>query len=104
MTQACSGKFQPIMQWFYLDSLESLPEDEGAWPTAADAAPVGSRYDGQIAVFGQGFQKKLEKLKYFVVRERLYSQVLSGGAFGICLSLNHIKYNRASLSNLSYTF
>ena len=65
--QACSGKFHPIMQWFYFDSLESLPEDEGVWPSESTASPSGSRYDGQIAVFGQDFQKKLEQLKYFVV-------------------------------------
>ena len=28
---------------------------------------VGNRYDGQIAVFGVDFQKKLEALKYFIV-------------------------------------
>ena len=28
---------------------------------------TGSRYDGQIAVFGADFQKKLEGLKYFIV-------------------------------------
>ena len=29
--------------------------------------PCGSRYDGQVAVFGQKFQEKLEKLNVFVV-------------------------------------
>ena len=72
MLQACSGKFYPIMQWFYLDSLESMPEDEGAWPTEATAAPQGTRYDGQIAVFGADFQKKMESLKYFVVSAILF--------------------------------
>ena len=66
--QACSGKFHPIMQWFYFDALECLPENEEAWPSEATAAPVGSRYDGQTAVFGAEFQTTLEKLKYFVVR------------------------------------
>ncbi len=65
--QACSGKFHPILQWFYFDGLECLPENEEAWPVEATAAPVGSRYDGQTAVFGAEFQTKLEKLKYFVV-------------------------------------
>ena len=65
--QACSGKFHPIKQWFYFDSLECLPEDEASLPDEAVTAPVGSRYDGQTAVFGTGFQKKLESLKYFVV-------------------------------------
>ena len=66
-TQACSGKFHPIMQWFYFDALECLPENEEAWPSEATAAPVGSRYDGQTAIFGSEFQTKIEKLKYFVV-------------------------------------
>ncbi len=57
------------MQWFYFDSLECLPEDEEAWPNENTAAPTGSRYDGQTAVFGAEFQKKLEKLKYFVVKK-----------------------------------
>lgn len=67
VVKACSGKFHPIQQWFYLDALECLPEDEGAWPTEATSAPLGSRYDGQTAVFGASFQATLEKLKYFVV-------------------------------------
>jgi len=44
-----------------------MPENEEVWPNESSAAPQGSRYDGQIAVFGQDFQKKLENLKYFVV-------------------------------------
>jgi len=31
----------------------------------------GNRYDGQTAVFGQEFQKKLGAQKYFLVRELL---------------------------------
>ena len=26
--QACSGKFHPIVQWFYFDALECLPEEQ----------------------------------------------------------------------------
>lgn len=55
------------MQWFYFDALEALPEDEKEWPDEQSAAPVGSRYDGQIAVFGASFQRRLEIMKYFVV-------------------------------------
>ena len=64
--QACSGKFNPLMQWFYFDSLESLPEEFHELPEEA-VAPSGSRYDGQVAVFGADFQKKLEKQKVFMV-------------------------------------
>ena len=62
--KACSGKFHPIFQFFYFDSIESLGED---MPEAEDCQPIGSRYDGQIVVFGRKFQEKLEKLNAFVV-------------------------------------
>jgi len=67
--KAISGKFMPIRQFFMYDALECLP---GA---GADGAPLGpeefegecSRYDGQIACLGKTFQRRLEKLKYFLV-------------------------------------
>ncbi|XP_076263300.1 ubiquitin-like activating enzyme 1 isoform X2 [Rhynchophorus ferrugineus] len=64
--KACSGKFHPIMQWLYFDAIECLPSDRSEI-TEELAAPSGSRYDGQIAVFGKEFQKKIGALKYFVV-------------------------------------
>ncbi|XP_066144924.1 ubiquitin-like modifier-activating enzyme 1 [Euwallacea fornicatus] len=64
--KACSGKFYPIVQWLYLDVIETLPKDRSEI-TEELAAPQGTRYDGQIAVFGKEFQKKIEALKYFVV-------------------------------------
>ena len=64
--KACSGKFMPIKQWFYFDAVECLPEDCSVLTEAA-CAPQNSRYDGQIAVFGQSFQEKLAKQKWFVV-------------------------------------
>jgi len=64
--KACSGKFMPIYQWFYFDAVECLPEDCSTL-TEATCAPQNSRYDGQIAVFGQSFQEKLAKQKWFVV-------------------------------------
>lgn len=62
--KACSGKFGPIFQWFYLDALECLSEKE---VTAEEAAPVGSRYDSQIAIFGRSFQERISSLRYFIV-------------------------------------
>ncbi|EDV25158.1 uncharacterized protein TRIADDRAFT_25768 [Trichoplax adhaerens] len=64
--KACSGKFSPIRQWFYFDATECL---KGVNPAAAeeDFQPSDSRYDGQVAIFGKEFQKKLESLRYFVV-------------------------------------
>jgi len=64
--KACSGKFMPIKQWLYFDALECLPEDRSGL-TEESCKPTGSRYDGQIAVFGQDFQAKMVKQKYFVV-------------------------------------
>ncbi|XP_066961014.1 ubiquitin-like modifier-activating enzyme 1 isoform X2 [Macrobrachium rosenbergii] len=64
--KACSGKFTPIHQWLYFDALECLPADTSGL-TKDNCAPVGDRYDTQIAIFGQDFQKRLGSLKYFVV-------------------------------------
>lgn len=64
--KACSGKFHPLVQWLYLDAIECLPKDHSTL-TEENCKPVGSRYDGQVAVFGREFQKKLGQLKYFIV-------------------------------------
>ncbi|TID13264.1 hypothetical protein CANINC_004950 [Pichia inconspicua] len=65
--KACSGKFVPIKQWMYYDSLESLPESEQYQRTEETCKPINSRYDNQIAVFGLEFQRKLANLKVFLV-------------------------------------
>eukprot|EP00884_Botryococcus_braunii_P010809 jgi/Botrbrau1/1972/Bobra.0052s0015.1 len=64
VVKAVSGKFTPLRQWFYFDSVESLPDE---LPKAEDIAPRDSRYDPQIAVFGRDIQERLEKLKLFLV-------------------------------------
>jgi ubiquitin-activating enzyme E1 len=64
--KACSGKFSPIYQWLYFDALECLPTDLSK-VSEEDCKVVGSRYDGQVAVFGNIFQKRLGALKYFIV-------------------------------------
>lgn len=64
--KACSGKFTPIQQWLYFDALECLPDDLSTI-TESLCAPTGDRYDSQVAVFGQDFQKKLGSQKYFIV-------------------------------------
>ena len=61
--QACTGKFHPIYQWFYLDCLECLPKS----PPADAVAGSASRYAAQIAVFGEGFQKTLQAKNVFLV-------------------------------------
>ncbi|XP_038220786.1 ubiquitin-like modifier-activating enzyme 1 [Zerene cesonia] len=64
--KACSGKFHPIVQWLYLDAIECLPKDKTLL-TEENCKPTGSRYDGQVAVFGKDFQKRIGELKYFIV-------------------------------------
>jgi ubiquitin-activating enzyme E1 len=62
--KACSAKFHPMVQHMYLDSLESLPDE---LPTESDCQPTGTRYDGQIAVFGKKFQEKIANHRQFLV-------------------------------------
>ncbi|THU54185.1 hypothetical protein C4D60_Mb10t22370 [Musa balbisiana] len=60
VVKACSGKFHPLFQFFYFDSLESLPAEA---LEASDFKPLNCRYDAQISVFGSKLQKKLEDAK-----------------------------------------
>lgn len=62
--KACSAKFHPMVQHLYFDSLESLPTQ---LPTEEECQPTGSRYDGQIAVFGKTFQDKIANHRQFLV-------------------------------------
>jgi ubiquitin-activating enzyme E1 len=62
--KASSAKFHPAVQYLYFDSLESLPT---TLPTEDDCQPIGSRYDGQIAVFGKKFQEKISNRRQFLV-------------------------------------
>ncbi|XP_028760249.1 ubiquitin-activating enzyme E1 2-like [Neltuma alba] len=64
IVKACTGKFHPLFQYFYYDSVESLPT-EPLDPN--DFRAVNSRYDAQISVFGSRLQKKLEEAKVFVI-------------------------------------
>ncbi|KAJ2904461.1 hypothetical protein MKZ38_007992 [Zalerion maritima] len=63
--KAVSGKFHPIQQWMYFDSLESLPAE--CVRSEETCKPQGNRYDGQVAVFGTEFQKKIANMKQFLV-------------------------------------
>jgi len=63
--KSVSGKFHPIKQWMYFDSLESLPTSVKR--SEELCKPTGSRYDGQIAVFGKEFQEKIENVRTFLV-------------------------------------
>lgn len=64
--KACSGKFTPIVQWFYFDSLECLPQSRSVSEASANAM-AKTRYGAQACVLGDDVQKKLGHQKYFVV-------------------------------------
>ena len=65
--KASSGKFTPIKQYMYFDSIESLPDSEDFPRNADTTKPINSRYDNQISVFGLEFQKRIANLKVFLV-------------------------------------
>ncbi|KAL7995721.1 putative ubiquitin/SUMO-activating enzyme E1, ubiquitin-activating enzyme E1 [Plasmopara halstedii] len=64
--KACSGKFTPIQQFFYFDAVECLPEAVHTG-NSDEFLPIGSRYDGQISVFGRKVQEKIKSLNIFLV-------------------------------------
>ena len=64
VVKAASGKFHPLFQFFYFDSIESLPDQP---LPAEEVQPEGSRYDDQIACFGRTAQRTLENSKVFLV-------------------------------------
>ena len=58
-----SGKYTPINQWFWFEfseTIENLPKD-------IDRTLKNSRYDDQIAIFGNNMQKKLSDLNIFII-------------------------------------
>uniref|UniRef100_A0A5K3FW28 E1 ubiquitin-activating enzyme n=1 Tax=Mesocestoides corti TaxID=53468 RepID=A0A5K3FW28_MESCO len=70
--KACTGRFQPIKQWFYFDAIEclSLPwckRDPSTVLPKDDLKPSNPRYEGQCKIFGNTFQQKLGDLTYFIV-------------------------------------
>ncbi|CAM6104520.1 unnamed protein product [Calypogeia fissa] len=107
VVKACSGKFHPLFQFMYFDSLESLPSEP---LTAEDVKPVNSRYDAQIAVFGHKLQQKLEDAKVFVVGsgalgcEFLKNLALMGVACGSKGKLTLTDDDVIEKSNLSRQF
>ena len=58
-----TGKYEPIDQWLIMDffeMVENISEN-------ADRSLKGSRYDDQIAIFGNEIQKKIEQSKIFMI-------------------------------------
>ncbi|CAI5990936.1 unnamed protein product [Closterium sp. NIES-64] len=64
VVKACSGKFHPLFQLFYFDSVESLPAEP---LSAEETAPTNTRYDSQIALFGRTLQARMHASSAFVV-------------------------------------
>ncbi|XP_059679045.1 ubiquitin-like modifier-activating enzyme 7 [Gavia stellata] len=104
--KAITRKFLPLDQWLYFDALECLALEGAARLTEEDCAPRGSRYDGQIAVFGAAFQEQLSRQKYLVVGagaigcELLKNFAMMGLAAGPGGDLTVTDMDTVALSNL----
>ena len=58
-----TGKYNPIYQWLRFDFFEIIDNI----PNNCNRELLNNRYDDQIAIFGQEFQSKLEKLNIFLI-------------------------------------
>lgn len=61
--KASSSKYTPINQWLYFDRFSCLPKDYEKF----DTRDMGTRYDGQIRIFGRELQSKFADQRFFVV-------------------------------------
>ncbi|XP_027742301.1 LOW QUALITY PROTEIN: ubiquitin-like modifier-activating enzyme 7 [Empidonax traillii] len=108
--KAITRKFLPLDQWLYFDALECLALAGATQLTEVDCAPRGSRYDGQIAVFGADFQEQLGRQKYLVVGagaigcELLKNFAMMGLAAGPDGELIVTDMDAVALSNLHRQF
>lgn len=99
------GKYTPINGFMYVNAMETLPKEK-----PADTAPVDSRYDNLIAVFGKEFVDKLGNLKYFMVGcgalgcEFLKNFAMNGVCCGPNGKLTVTDADRVELSNLARQF
>lgn len=106
--KSVSGKFHPIQQWLYFDSLESLPT---SFQRSEELCkPIGSRYDGQIAVFGKHFQEKIAATNEFLVGagaigcEMLKNWAMIGLATGARGRISIADMDQIEKSNLNRQF
>jgi len=63
--KACSHKFTPLQQLFYFDAMECLPDHSKM--NSAEFAPINSRYDDYIKVFGAELQRRVWQSRMFLV-------------------------------------
>ena len=106
--KSVSGKFGPIVQWLYFDALECLPTNS---PRSEELCkPLGTRYDGQIAVLGKEFQEKLADTRQFLVGagaigcEMLKNWAMMGLATGTKGSVTVTDMDQIERSNLNRQF
>lgn len=106
--KSVSGKFHPIVQWLYFDSLESLPSSVKR--SEELCKPLDTRYDGQIAVFGREFQDKLANINEFLVGagaigcEMLKNWAMIGLATGTKGKISVADMDQIEKSNLNRQF
>ena len=106
--KSVSGKFHPIVQWLYFDSLESLPTSTRR--SEELCKPTGGRYDGQVAVFGTEFQGKIANTSEFLVGagaigcEMLKNWAMIGFAAGPKGSIKVADMDQIEKSNLNRQF
>ena len=103
VVKACSGKFTPLNQWFYFDSLESLEEDFQTFPEEVVTA-TGSRYDGQVAVFGANLQKVLENWRVFVVRRVLMTIIVDFDDFDDFGAVESVLFSELQFRDATCTY
>lgn len=100
-----TGKYSPLHQCLYVDMFELIPAAD-----PSDWAPVDSRYDDQIAILGQSFQKALGDLKMFIVGagalgcEFLKCFAMMGACCGPEGKLTITDMDRIETSNLNRQF
>ena len=58
-----TGKYTPINQWFWFEDSETVEN----LPIDIDRSLKNSRYDDQIAIFGNNIQEKLSNLNIFMI-------------------------------------
>jgi len=58
-----TGKYTPINQWFWFEASEIIEN----LPNGIDRSLKNSRYDDQIAIFGNEMQEKLSELNIFMI-------------------------------------
>ena len=106
--KSVSGKFHPVVQWLYFDSLEALPASVKR--SEELCKPTSSRYDGQVAVFGAEFQEKIANVNEFLVGagaigcEMLKNWAMIGLATGVKGNVTITDMDQIEKSNLNRQF